>query len=156
LVVKAGRTFDPRDTGGPFEFLLTDNNIGVSAALPITLTPAPDLAVTRVTAPARAQERPVIDATWQAAHPGAGTAPGTWTDLVYLQKVGDPTAPQVALGSFTYTGPLESGKSYTRSEAVRLPSQINDQFRIVVTTNSDGTLFENGATANNSRAATTE
>src|SRR5439155_10038254 len=35
--------------GGPFEFIYGDNNTTASAAIPIQLSPAPDLAVTAVT-----------------------------------------------------------------------------------------------------------
>ncbi len=155
VVVKAGRKFDT-NAGGPFEFVHDDNNIGVSAAFPIVLSPPPDLAVTEVVAPPSAVEGSLIDVSWTVVNQGTGDAEGTWTDVVYLQRAGNPAAPKVELGRFTYDEPVPSGISYVRSEAVRLPSQINDLYRVFVTANFEGTLYEHGATANNTRGATTE
>ena len=122
---------------GPFEFIHGGNNTTVSTAVPVTLTPAPDLAVTEVIAPTAAEEGTLIDVTWTVANLGAGAATGSWVDRVYLEKVGDPTAPLVELGQFRFNGPLETGLFYTRSEAVRLPVQTNDLYRVVVTTNHE-------------------
>ena len=48
---------------------------------------------------------------------------------------------------------LAPGKSYSRTEAVTLPVHISGLYNVEVITNFDGSLFENGATANNTGIA---
>ncbi|MFC1783644.1 DVUA0089 family protein, partial [Planctomycetota bacterium] len=136
-------------TGGPFEFLYTDNNSAVSAAFPISLTPPPDLIVTGITAPVVAEEGSVIDVDWTVENQGEGEAPGSWTDKIYLQKAGDPNASKIQLGNFTYNGPLQAGMTYKRREQFRLPIHFDGQYEVVVTTNYNNTLYEHGETVNN-------
>ena len=57
------------------------------------------------------------------------------------------------IGSFNYTGPLVQGVSYSRSEAIRLPSQVNQLYSVIVTSNATNTLYEHGQTTNNSRTS---
>ena len=140
-------------TGGPFEFIYTDNNTLVSGPVDVLLTPAPDLTVTEVLAPADAEEGSSIDVTWTVKNLGTGAAEGSWVDQVYLEKVGDPNATRLELGTFRYDGPLIGGTTYTRSEELRLPEHFSDLYDVVVTTNFDGTLYEQGQTANNTRSA---
>src|SRR5262249_27562046 len=129
------------------------NNTTVSAGLPVSLTPPPDLLVTTVTVPANAVEGAIVDVSWTVRNDGAGAANGSWVDRVYLQKAGNPTAPKIEVGTFIYTGPLGVGVSYTRSEGIRLPTQVNDLYTVIVTTNAGNDLYEHGATANNSRSS---
>jgi hypothetical protein len=142
------------ETGGPFEFIFDTNNTTVSDAVEIVLAPPPDLTVTDVNVPGSADEGRLIDVTWTVKNIGVGDAEGTWEDLVYLQEAGNLSAPRIELGKFAYVGPLAVGQSYTRREAIILPSQISDAFNLVVVTNHDQTLYEHGATANNARTAT--
>ena len=55
---------------GPFEFIYGNNNTTVSAAVPVVLTPTPDLAVTSVVAPTAVQESDKIDVTWTVSNQG--------------------------------------------------------------------------------------
>ena len=100
----------------------------------VTLTPPPDLAVTDIVAPPTAVEGAIVDVTWTVTNRGAGIAAGSWRDRVLLQKAGDP-ASTVELGTLEYVGPLQAGTSYTRSEAIRLPSQVNGLYKIAVIAN---------------------
>ncbi len=139
-------------TGGPFEFLYTNNNVKVSGAFNVQLTPPPDLTVTDIVTPTLAvKEGTLIDVQWTVKNVGPGDAAGYWMDTVYLRKVGDPNAPTVSVGTFRYDGPLGAGLSYTRREQVLLPAHTYGLYEAVVTTNYDNRLFENGASANNSR-----
>ena len=140
-------------TGGPFEFIFTDNNDAVSSAVSVVVPPLPDLAVTSVVAPTVAEEGTLIDVTWTVENVGTGEVDASWVDVVYLEKVGDPAADPIQLGQYRYTEPLSPGIFYTRSEAVRVPGHVNDLYRVVVTANPEGELFENGLTANNTAAA---
>src|SRR5262249_58852835 len=91
----------------PFQFIYDGNDTTVSAALPASQPPTPDLYVTSVVAPTGAQEGKAIDVTWTVLNQGQGTADGAWSDRVYLQEVGNPTAPILELGQFASNGPLE-------------------------------------------------
>jgi hypothetical protein len=115
----------------------------------VTLTPPPDLEVTAVSLPSDAQSDSTINVSWTVKDDGPGDAVGSWTDSLQLQRVGGGAG--VSLGSFTYDAPLQAGKSYTRTERVSLPRDLQGQFRLQVTTNSGNSLFENGATGNNTR-----
>jgi large repetitive protein len=138
------------ETGGPYEFLFRDNNTTVSSALQVTLTPPPDLIVTDIVAPTAIQSGSKIDVSWTITNQGIGNAATQWTDRVFLQTAGNPNAPKIALGSFVYGNGLEAGRFYTRSEQFTVPSNLQGLYQVVVTTNASQSLFENGATSNNS------
>ena len=109
-------------TGGVFEFIYDDNNVTVSSAVDVSLTEPPDLIVTDIDAPTEdVLEGTLIDISWTVKNDGIGPAEGHWEDRVYLRKVGDPSAPNISLGTYRYDGPLEAGTTYTRQEQVRLP-----------------------------------
>jgi subtilase family serine protease len=137
--------------GQPFEFIHTNNNRRVSAAFPVQLTPPPDLAVSNVTAPLAVDEGQPIDVAWRVTNlhhdQHTGAAEGSWTDRVYLQRVGDGSI--VPLGEFQYTGPLASGTFYTRSEVIQLPARLHGIYQLYVTTNAAHALYEHGASGNN-------
>ncbi len=138
--------------GGVFEFIYGDNNETVSGAVDVTLTEPPDLIVTDIEAPTDAVlEGTLIDVSWTVKNDGIGSADGFWEDRVYLQKVGDPTAPNVSLGTYRYDGPLAPGTTYTRQEQVRLPVRTFGLYETVVITNYRGQLYEHGADGNNKR-----
>ncbi|NJN53766.1 MAG: hypothetical protein HC804_02785, partial [Anaerolineae bacterium] len=50
---------------------------------------------------------------------------------------------------FGYDRGLDPGKSYTRTERLRLPAKIEGAWRIEVTTDYTNTVYEHGAAANN-------
>ncbi|HEY7119523.1 MAG TPA: CARDB domain-containing protein, partial [Tepidisphaeraceae bacterium] len=136
-------------TGGPFEFIYTQDNSAVGGPVTITLTTPPDLTVDDITAPVTALAGQKIDIAWRVHNIGAGDASGTWTDSVFLKKAGDPNAPLIPLGAFGYNAGLQAGKFYDRSEQFTLPTTLQGLFQAVVVTNTTASLFENGAIANN-------
>jgi hypothetical protein len=135
-------------TGGPFEFLYTDNNER-AAAIVVQLSPSPDLQVADIRATPAVSDGSLIDVTWTVENQGLGTAAGTWSDLLVLQPVGNPAASSITLGYFNYTAPLEAGKHYTRTEQFRLPERITGTYQVVVATNSSRSLYEYGVLADN-------
>ncbi|WP_404783509.1 putative Ig domain-containing protein [Altericista sp. CCNU0014] len=137
------------ETGGPYEFLYRDNNTTVSSALQVVLTPPPDLVVTDIVAPTAIQSGSKIDVSWSVTNQGIGNAATQWTDQIFLQASGNPNAPKIALGSFTYGNGLIAGQFYSRSEQFTVPSNLQGLYQVVVTTNANQSLFENGATSNN-------
>ncbi|WDD36491.1 CARDB domain-containing protein (plasmid) [Nostoc sp. UHCC 0926] len=135
-------------TGGPFEFIYTDNNSRTSNAVQVNFTPPPDLVVTNVTSPTAAQSGNKIDVSWTVANSGVGDAVGSWTDQIFLKQVGSGEQ-LIFLGSFTYGNGLLAGKNYTRSEQFVLPSTLQGLYEVVVKTNATNSLYENSATDNN-------
>ena len=102
------------------EFILEDNNTLRSDVIAVTLTPPPDLHVTSITVPAEALTAATIGLSWQVANQGIGAAEGSWTDRVYLSDDATAGGDQL-LGTFTHTGSLAVGESYTRTEDFTLP-----------------------------------
>jgi len=140
-------------TGRPFEFVFGDNNTGSSAAIPVSLSKSPDLAVESVSLPATAQEGALIDVSWTVVNQGEAVASGLWADSVWLVPA-DGSGSAVLLGSFTYDRGLESGIRYNRTEQVRLPSKIEGLYRVKVVTNANlggggNQVYEYGAGRDN-------
>ncbi len=134
---------------GPFEFVYDDNNQAASSAMQIQLTAPPDLTVSDLVVPEVAWEESSIDVAWTVINQGGGSAEGQWTDHLFLREDNQPDAPPIHLGTFRYEGELGPGISYTRRETVRLPRHVEGNFRLVAVTNVGETLFEHGATDNN-------
>src|SRR5205814_2238937 len=88
-------------TGGPFEFLFTNNNQRTSLGIPVELSRSPDLVVESVVVPASAQEGALVDITWTVLNQGEAKADGLWADSVILVRA-DGTGNPVYLGTFTY------------------------------------------------------
>lgn len=144
---KVGTYYVVVKTGGPYEFVYTDNDQRVSGPLAITLTPPPDLVVTNITTPSTAVSASRIDVSWTVKNQGSGDASGTWVDTLVLKQVGG--AASISLGSFTYGNFLQAGKFYTRTEQFSLPDNIQGVYQAVVTTNATNSLFEYTNTSNN-------
>jgi len=135
------------------------NPIGGSAsvAIPITATPAPILQVDSVTAPTSGVGGQTVPVTWTISNQGfASTAAGEspqsgnglappsavqWTDSVYLSTS---TVFQGAtfLGSFDHFGDVSPLQSYTETQQVTLPSNVQGPFYIFVETDSGDAVFQ--------------
>lgn len=137
-------------TGGPFEFVHTDNNRSAAKAMAVTLSPSADLRVDDLAATATVSEGGTIDVAWRVVNDGEAEASGRWTDTLVLQPV-DTTKPPIVIGSFVNERVLPAGQSYQRTERFTLPQRIEGVYRLVVTTNADRGLYETSAAqANNS------
>ncbi|MGO9809269.1 MAG: Ig-like domain repeat protein, partial [Isosphaeraceae bacterium] len=133
-----------------------------SVALPITAIPAPALQVNSVTTPASGVGGQSIPVTWTVSNQGfASTAQGElpqpsngsepssavqWTDAVYLStsttlQLGNPTTTTL-LGTFEHVGDLSPLQSYTETQQITLPSNVQGPFYIFVETDSGNILFE--------------
>src|SRR5262249_40938030 len=70
------------ETGGPYEFLYTDNNRRVSAPVTITFSPTPDLTpIALIAVPTTANSGEMVDVTWSVQNIGGADATGQWIDL---------------------------------------------------------------------------
>ena len=139
----------------PFEFIYGNgtDNISVSTGFNVSLTPPPDLTVTNVSAPTTAEEGSTIQVGWTVQNIGPGGANTAWADEVVLQLVGQPSSQYLVLGTFDNFSSLGAGRSYNRTEAVTVPLHITGLYNVEVITNYDGSLFENGATSNDTGVA---
>ena len=80
---------------------------------------------------------------------GTDVAAGIWTDQILLSDdavIGDDTP----LATFSYTGDLAIGESYTRMEMVTLPGDAFGEHWMVVVTDVDDDVDEDVNEANNS------
>jgi subtilase family serine protease len=144
------------ETGGPFEFIFTGNNSAQSGPVQVTYVPPPqfDLEVTAASGPAAGDtvlDGDWVDISWTVTNHGPDTVPAAWYDSVYVALNGD-VGRLVELGRFSRGAPLDSGRTYSRTELVRLPTQTQGLYRVFVTTDS---LTEQGETdeGNNRRGA---
>ena len=71
----------------------------------------------------------------------------------WRQSTSQPATPYLVVGTFDIFSGLAPGKSYSLTEAVTLPVHISGLYNVEVIANADGSLFENGATANNTGVA---
>ena len=133
----------------PFEFVYKSNNIDLSEAFVIRLAYNPDLKVTDITMPDRAEEGAIVDISWTVANIGSATADGMWYERVYLQESGNPQAPLVQIASYRHTYPLEAGKTYTRHEAITIPGHPSELCNLIVKVNTDERVYEGGRLENN-------
>src|SRR5487761_2564136 len=122
-------------TGAPYEFIYANTNIGVSDAVNIALTPAPDLVVTNVTIPSTAEEGTAVNVTWTVTNQGVGEADGNWTDNIVLSPTGTTNSGQT-VGTFAFTGPLIAGQSYTRTGQIVLPLHMTGVFNVSIVPNA--------------------
>jgi hypothetical protein len=129
-----------------------NNNTTVSSAMAITRALVPDLAISNVTAPASGNIGSPVTVGWTVSNLGAAGAFGNWVDRVYLSPDGTLNG-AVSLGDFVRPSTLVAGASYTQSVSVTLPVAADASDVIVVVTNATGSVYEQGATANNQAAA---
>ncbi|HHX88190.1 MAG TPA: LEPR-XLL domain-containing protein, partial [Paracoccus sp.] len=134
-------------TSGPFEFIFTDNNLSQLVPLEIARSPSPDLRVVDLAVPDAAIEGTAIDIAWRVENLGAASASGRWVDTVYLEPVGG--GARQLVGRYATETTLQAGLGYQRTERVTLPLRMAGSYRLVVVTNESGTLFEDGAAAQN-------
>ena len=86
-----------------------------------------------------------------ARNDGPGDANGTWVDSVQLVEVGGQKRTFEVSASSPTPAPWPSASSTAAPKASSSPADVQGQFQIVVSTNTSGSLFENGVTANHSR-----
>jgi hypothetical protein len=129
------------------------NNIRVSAATEITLSPAPDLQVPSVVTPTSAFSGTPMTFSWTVTNAGEGqTVPGNfWYDNSYLSQdsVFNPA-------NFTYLAfersngvVLEPDSSYTDFITLTLPQGISGTYYVYVYTDADNREFEQANESNN-------
>ncbi|MCR5864424.1 pre-peptidase C-terminal domain-containing protein [Aquincola sp. J276] len=118
------------------------------------VAPYTDLAVQLVQAPTVALAGAAIEVAWRVANGGDTAATGSWKDRVVLSQDDEfGNADDIVLGTVTLNGPLAAGASYGRRENFLLPPDLQGPWKVLVRTDLDGALFDDGRTSDNLRAA---
>ncbi|HVX60600.1 MAG TPA: CARDB domain-containing protein, partial [Pirellulales bacterium] len=104
-------------------------------AVPIALS-SPDLKSTALTAPSTAILGDKISVSWTVTNQGSVTAPGGWSDAIYLSDTpgGNPFgAGDTYVGSFSHDASLAPGASYTQQQTMTLrASAVGNRYLVVV------------------------
>jgi hypothetical protein len=128
-----------------------NNTATVSRAA--TLAPYPDLAVTRITAPAGAPSGQQAQVVWAITNQGPGAVTKRWSDGIYLALNASGTDPQ-RVGSFVYSNGLAAGAALVRTQSVILPVGVYGDRFLVVVADEDKEVYEVNEGDNSQVAAT--
>jgi len=147
---------DVDGNGNVYEEFGETNNIAAAHPISITLTPPPDFEVTSVSTPnTTAGSGQNINVQWTVINNGPGKPfESVWNDRIYLSassSLNPDTA--IVLGTFSNSVVLEAGKTYSRSENVKIPDGVEGTFYLHVKTDCDNQIFENLKEDNNSNYA---
>jgi subtilase family serine protease len=112
----------------------------------------PDLVISEISYPSEVRGGQEIEVTWIVSNSGAGQADGQWTDTVYISKDAQLDYEDDNAGQFQYDQPLKAGESYTRAVTITAPEGIEEQWWIIVKTDTDEELDEQGG-ENNTKIA---
>lgn len=150
-------------SGAVGEFKDEGNNVA-AIALPISLTPPPDLQVAQVTAPEDVIAGQVFQVSYQVINNGGKTPSDqqSWYDLVYLSKDRFlDVSKDRYLGYVTHTGGLDANASYDVSLALTAPRDLEGAYYVFVVSDpanvwgkgAFGSVREFGQEQNNATAA---
>jgi RHS repeat-associated protein len=110
-----------------------------------------DLAITNVLPPAAAQSGGTFRFEWTVGNFGtAAPTVSQWDDKIVLSvndRFGD--ADDIQLGTFTHSGELLPGQTYTAQTDIRLPELLSDTYHVLVKTDLRNVVFENMFDTNN-------
>lgn len=101
-----------------------ETNSGISSTLTLTLPPLPDLAVTKVTAPASLTPGQSVNVSWVVTNVGNAKAVAPWKESVYLAASAQLTN-RAPVATFLFTNDLAAGQSFARTQQVVLPVDLS-------------------------------
>ncbi len=140
------------DSGNVVFELDKANNWGSSSGTVQISQAPPDLVVSSASAPSLALEGSAILVNWTIANQGGSdTFISSWQDDVYVDPDSMLDSNAVLLGSFTHTGLLNPGDSYSQSQLVTLPIDLLGSYNVFVVADASGGVPESN-TANNDSA----
>lgn len=130
------------------------DNIGGTRGIDLATAYA-DLNVLDITAPTLAQSGEDILITWTVKNDGnATTNLPPWNNRLVLSRDTTLSGDDLVLaGSVTHGGLLAPGQSYTARATMTLPRDLSGGYYVIVDTNTNRTVFEEGRSGNNSRSA---
>jgi hypothetical protein len=123
------------DSGNAVFELDKTGKLGVStSAITVASMPA-DLVVSAASAPETGNAGSALLVNWTVTNQGSGdTAVASWQDDVYADTGSTLSSKGILLGSYTHTGLLEAGGSYTQSQLVTLPINLSGPYNLFVVT----------------------
>ncbi|MBY0468092.1 MAG: hypothetical protein K2Q07_03835, partial [Burkholderiaceae bacterium] len=127
-------------------------NNTTSAPITVALAPYADLQTSAVTAPSQTIGDPArLTVSWTVSNAGTGVGQSTdWVDRIIASRDGVlGNGDDIVLGTYSHSGALAVGDSYTRSELVLAPPSLSGRFTLFVQADSAGQVFENGLESNN-------
>ncbi|MDP1667162.1 MAG: CARDB domain-containing protein [Methylobacter sp.] len=149
----AGRYYLAVKSDSGLEVLEPDtraDNTSLVSAIDVQ-TPYADLTVVNVTAPESALSGENILITWEVNNNGnAKTDLALWNDRVVLSSDASLSNDDIILsGSITHAGQIAAGQGYLGKAILTLPRDLVGDYYVLVDTNTNRTVTENGYTANN-------
>src|SRR5262249_2105355 len=125
-----------------------------AAAVHIRLTPAPDLVVTAIEAPAQGTAGQPIRVRWTTRNDGLGpVVPASFGVSCYLSADPSLDGDDVQLGALTASHSLPPGSERTDSLDVDLPSFASGAYYVIVRADPYNVVYEGGADFNNDARA---
>lgn len=138
--------FGPRgEKDAVFEGEFEDNNQNYTVTpIQVNLTPPPDLGVEILSAPVDATASREIAITYRVTNDGSTTTPNaTWQDTFYLSTTAElDINTAIKLGERTHIGRLEPEAEYENAVSFTLPDDLNGDYFIFVSTDSEKAVFE--------------
>ena len=133
-----------------FEYNKEDNNTRRSDQSVMVLSP--DLAVQNLSAPGSAISGQAINVSWSVQNAGPGALANVQRrDLIYLSPSSSfEVNKSIRLDSIEYGGALEVAQNTRRQKSITLPNGISGRYYVVVFTDANNKVFENGNESNNS------
>ncbi|MBK8386898.1 MAG: VCBS repeat-containing protein [Candidatus Accumulibacter sp.] len=135
---------------------LTLNNIRASNdVLAISLTPTPDLTVAEVLGPCALRPGDTASMRYTVSNSGTAATSNVWRDRIYIDRGEQGGLQQVA--TVLHTSSLQAGDTVTQTVDFVLPATSPEgEFRWLVRTDADNSLYERHAEDNNETSASVQ
>lgn len=127
-----------------------NNNAGTAHAIAITLTPSPDLVVTKLNAPHTVDAGQEVEIIYRVQNVGPGpTISGGWLDRFYISSDYVIDKNDVILGSKNFSGVLNSGEFYEDTVKFFVPHMPTGNYIMILKTDNNNVEYEHNAAHNN-------
>lgn len=143
------------DRNGNIQETDNTNNDGY-AAIPITLTPPPDLQVVSIIKPNTTFSSQLITFSYTVKNEGTGsTIASYWRDRIFLSPDSAYNNNATYLAQATHNGVLDVDSTYTQSVTATLPQGISGSYFLIVETDYYNNVYEFASESNNQRVSDT-
>ncbi|NCS52426.1 MAG: hypothetical protein GPJ23_08650, partial [Microcystis aeruginosa G13-05] len=133
----------------------TNENNNYSQAIAITIG-APDLIVSNATAPESGALGGTVSLSWTVQNQGTVEAPADWTDYIYWSSNDTYDGSDTFITSISAAAqtPVAAGGSYSKTQNITLPNQINLVGNGYLIVRADGNNAQGETNENNNNLAT--
>jgi subtilase family serine protease len=123
--------------------------------LAISLSPTPDLTATEVIGPSALRPGDTASLRYTVSNSGAAATSGSWRDRIYIDRAAQGGLLQVATA--LHANSLQAGGTLTQTVDFVLPGGSPEgEFRWLVRTDADNSVYERHGEDNNEAAATVQ